>query len=110
MNYNLGLLSELKTFNIKLMEDKQYKELTDFIGGQFTRVWNEFDRTHTEIKEVKTDVQDLKKDFVQLQSAVDAYAHKADVYFQELLALSTKVDRLEKWINQIADKVGIKLG
>lgn len=57
----------------------------------------------------KQDFQDLRQDFVDLQTAVDAYAKKADTYFQEMLMLSHKVHTLEKWIHQIADKVGVRL-
>lgn len=52
---------------------------------------------------------EIKQSFSDLQSSVDAYAKKADTYFQEMLMLARKVDRLEKWIHQIAEKVGIKL-
>ena len=41
--------------------------------------------------------------------AVDAYAKKADAYFQEMVMLSKKVDRQERWIQVIAKKVGVKL-
>ena len=41
----------------------------------------------------------LRKDFSNLQSAVDAYAKKADAYFQEMVVLSHKVNRMEKWIH-----------
>lgn len=96
------------------MEDKQYKELTDFIGDNFGRVYNEFERVHKRIDAVDSKFEykfdELKQNFIQLQSTVDAYAHKADTYFQELAAMGNKMDRLEKWINQIAEKVGIKLG
>lgn len=57
----------------------------------------------------KLDLEDLRKDFSDLQTSIDAYAKKADAYFQEMVALTHKVDRLEKWIQQIAEKVGIKL-
>lgn len=50
-----------------------------------------------------------KEDFNNLFNAVDAYAKKADTYFQEMVVLSHKVDRHEKWIQQIADKLGVKL-
>ncbi len=53
--------------------------------------------------------EEMRKNFSDLQSAVDSYAHKADAYFQEMVALSHKVNRLEKWIHQIAEKSGIKL-
>ena len=50
-----------------------------------------------------------KDDFSRLFSAVDAYAKRADAYFQEMVALAHKVDRLEKWIHQVAEKAGVKL-
>jgi len=57
----------------------------------------------------KKDFEDLRTDFRELQNAVDAYAVKADRYFQEFLMLAQKVDRHEKWLLQIAEKLGIKL-
>jgi uncharacterized coiled-coil DUF342 family protein len=50
-----------------------------------------------------------KEDINKIYSAIDAYAKKADTYFQEMVMLSHKVDRHEKWIKQLADKLGIKL-
>jgi len=57
----------------------------------------------------KKDFEELRKDFSDLQSSVDSYAKKADTYFQEMLVLARRVDRIEKWMKEIADKVGIKL-
>ncbi len=51
----------------------------------------------------------ILKDFDELKTSVDAYAKKADKFFEELVMLSHKVDRHEKWLLQIADKLGIKL-
>ena len=53
--------------------------------------------------------EEIKKSFLDLQTSVDGYAKKADTYFQEMVALSRKVDRHEKWFHQIAEKLGIKL-
>jgi uncharacterized coiled-coil DUF342 family protein len=53
--------------------------------------------------------EEMRKNFSDLQASVDTYAKKADAYFQEMVALSHKVDRHEKWIQQIAQKLGIKL-
>jgi len=44
-----------------------------------------------------------------LQSSVDGYAKKADTYFQEMVMLSHKIDRHEKWLLAVADKLGMKL-
>jgi len=53
--------------------------------------------------------EEMKVSFSDLQTSVDTYAQKADTYFQEMTALIAKIDRLEKWINQVAEKVGIEL-
>ncbi len=61
----------------------------------------------------KTDFEyykdEMKNSFADLQTSVDAYAKKADGYFQEMTMLSGKIDRHEKWLLQIAEKVGLKL-
>ena len=57
----------------------------------------------------KQDLEELKEDFRNLQTSVDAYAKKADTYFQEMVMLARKVDRHEKWFQQIAEKLGLKL-
>jgi len=75
--------------------DKDYSELVQYLDEKFIRVDQRFD--------------EVKKDFVDLQTSVDAYAKKADTYFQEMMMLAHEVDRHEKWIKQIAEKLGIKL-
>ncbi|MFH1462370.1 MAG: hypothetical protein ABIG08_01565 [bacterium] len=75
--------------------DKDFSELVEYLDGKFVRIDRRFD--------------EMKKDFIELQTSVDTYAKKADAFFQEMVALAHKVDRLEKWIQQIAEKVGIKL-
>lgn len=57
----------------------------------------------------KQDITIIRKDFSDLQISIDAYAKKSDTYFQEMLMLSQKVKVLEKWLHQIADKVGVQL-
>lgn len=57
----------------------------------------------------KLDLEGLREDFSNLQTSIDAYAKKADTYFQEMLVLAHKVDRLEKWIHQLAERLDIKL-
>lgn len=49
------------------------------------------------------------KDFSEMQTSVDAYAHKADGYFQEMVMYSNQLKRHEKWFEQIAQKLGMKL-
>jgi len=59
----------------------------------------------------KEDLRDLatKIEINELLNSIDAYAHKADTYFQEMVMLSHKVDRHERWILQPAEKLGVTL-
>jgi len=77
--------------------EKDFSELIEYLDQRFSKIEG--------ILETKADKSDLDN----LATAVDAYAKKADGYFQEMLMLSKKVDRHEKWLLQIADKMGIKL-
>ena len=52
---------------------------------------------------------EYREDFSGLQTSVDAYAHKADKYFQEMAMLTLKVNRHEKWLEKMAEKLGMKL-
>lgn len=66
-----------------------------------------------EVFPTKEDFESFKdeilRDFSDLQSSVDNYAKKADTYFQEMVVLSHKINRHEKWLHQLAEKLGVKL-
>ena len=64
--------------------------------------------TRDELKEI-LETLSTREDFSLLQTSVDIYAGKADKYFQEMLLLANKVDRHEKWLHQIAGKLGVTL-
>ena len=81
--------------------DKDFSELIQYLDKRFGNVDEKLDGLQ-ENKADKSDVRDL-------MDAVDAYAKKADTYFQEMVMLSHKVDRHEKWFHQVAEKLGIKL-
>lgn len=50
-----------------------------------------------------------KDDINRLFTAVDGYAKKADAYFQEMVMMNQSMHRHEKWIMQLAEKLGVKL-
>ena len=66
-------------------------------------------KAEKEVFTTKEDFEEIKQMFSNLQTSVDVYAKKADGYFQEMLMLAHRMDRHEKWIKQIADKLGIQL-
>ena len=99
-------------------DDKEFSELIEYLGGKFTAIDERFssiDERFSSIEEKlitideKLDLKADKSDVSDLLSAVDAYAQKADTYFQEMVMLSHKVDRHEKWFHLLADKLGVKL-
>ena len=104
---------------IEYLDDKFTKvdERFEKIDANFVKVDDKFKRlfevfaTKEDIKELRERIDNLpsKEDFSKLVSAVDSCAQRADTYFQEMLVLARKVDRLEKWIHQIAEKVGLQL-
>ena len=63
-----------------------------------------------EVFATKEDITGLGQRLDVLTNAVDAYAKKADAYYQEMTALLHKVQRMEEWIRRVADKVGINYG
>lgn len=63
-----------------------------------------------EVFATKEDITGLGQRLDVLTNAVDAYAKKADTYYQEMTVLLHKVQRMEEWIRRAAEKVGINYG
>jgi len=88
--------------------DKDFSELIKYLDEKFSKTNQKLIELDEGIKDVKERMA-TKEDFNDFQASVDAYAKKADTYFQEMVILAHKVDRHEKWFHQVADKLGIKL-
>jgi len=98
--------------------DKDYTELIEYLGDKFEKVDNRFDKIDNRFDKVeerfnKTEIvlesKADKKDVQSLVNSIDKLTKSIEIYREEQIALSFKVDKMEKWIQQIADKVGIKL-
>ncbi len=77
------------------MAQDEFTKLFTYMQKEFSAISKRFDET------------DLKID--HYASAIDGYAKQTEKYMQEMLALGHKVDRLERWIHQIAQETGVKL-
>jgi len=44
----------------------------------------------------------------QLTSSVDAYAKKADTYYQEMAVMRHRLERMEDWIKTASQKIGVE--
>ncbi len=81
--------------------NQDFSELIEYLDEKFINI----DEKLEDLRLNKAD----KSDVDNLLKAIDVYAKKADAYFQEMVMLAHKVDRHEKWIQQIAEKLGMKL-
>lgn len=60
-------------------------------------------------KEVTTSFEHVNARFDEVNKSFDQQAKLITDYHQEMLMLAHKVDRLERWIQQVAEKTGVKL-
>lgn len=77
------------------MSADEFTKLFKYMQGEFQVMRERFDG--------------VDRHFDTLTSAVDAYAKQSGTNMQEMLALSHKVNRLERWIMKIAEETGVKL-
>lgn len=94
---------------------EDFSELVEYLDGKFNTIDTKFNGMAVDIAQIKSDKADkkdidsIKEIFNELQTSVDKYAGKADKYFEEMVSWSAQVKRHEKWLQMIAEKVGIKL-
>jgi len=81
-----------------MIEDKDIQKMVEVFATR-----EEIDQRFGDFRE------EMKGEFSKLYSAIDAYAKKVDDYAQEMIMLAHKVDRHEKWLHQLAEKLGVKL-
>jgi len=55
------------------------------------------------------EMSELKEGFSSLQGSVDGFAKRADAYFQEMVVLAHRVERHERWLQEIAKHLGMRL-
>jgi len=75
--------------------DQDFSKLIKYLDEKFNDIDKRFDEN--------------RENFNILQVAVDGYAKKADTYFQEMVMLAHKLDRHERWLKQISEKLNLKL-
>ena len=107
--------------DLALMMGKGFNEVHEKMGKGFLEVHEKMGKGFLEVDEkikhivsvmvTKEEISELptKDDFNNLLTSVDNYAKKADTYFQEMVVLAHKVDRMERWILQLAEKAGVQL-
>jgi len=61
-------------------------------------------------KEVDGRFNEHDKRFDEVINLIDGYGGKIDSYAQEMAAMDHKINRLEKYIQVLADRAGVDLG
>ena len=88
--------------------DKDFSELIQYLDDKFVNIDEKFDKIDGKFVNIDEKLDNLqenkaeKSDMNELLTAIDAYAKKADTYFQEMVMLTHKIDRHEKWLQQVA--------
>jgi len=106
------------------MNDQEKKEFIQiFNEGLEKLILPEITEIKTDVKTLRVDVSELnsgvteikgalkthKQEFRSFVTSFDRHIKIVESLQQEYLALQSKVSRHEKWISEIAEKVGIKL-
>lgn len=79
------------------MSQDEFMKLFKYVEEMRLEMNERFDNTAT------------KKQVDDLTNTVDGLAKMITEYHQEMLMLARKVDRMEQWIHEIAEKTGVKL-
>jgi len=78
------------------------------VDERFEKLYKRFYGVKEDLRGIKNEMA-TKNDSYHLMMAIDSYAKRSDTYFQEMVMLSHKVDRHERWFQIFADKLGLKL-
>lgn len=80
-----------------MLDDKDIDKLTSVLASK------------TDVVEIKQDLSDLKELVQGLVVASDSLAKSISDLTLEYAAISTQLSRHDRWIKQIAEKVGLHL-
>lgn len=75
--------------------DKDYSELIQYLDERFSKIETRLDKIDERIN--------------QLVNSIDKLTKSMEIYHDEYVALTAKVDKHEKWFQQVAEKLGLKL-
>lgn len=94
-----------------MLDDKDIQKLKEVLATKedIEKISIEVISNKEEIVELKQDVAGLREMLQSLIVSVDKLVKSLGDLREEYLAISFKVDKHEKWFQQIADKLGLKL-
>lgn len=95
------------------MSEDQLTILTKHLDKKFDSVDTSFEKLfqymQVEFKAISTQLNETNDRINGIQGTLDGFAKQLLDMNQEHLMLARKVDRLETWVQQVAQKAGVKL-
>lgn len=73
---------------------------------QFTKLFKEIQKVNTSLE---LHSEHSRKEHAGIRGGVSDLAGQIRDYHQEMIMLARKVDRMERWIHEIAKQTGVKL-
>ncbi|MDZ7744283.1 MAG: hypothetical protein U5K77_00775 [Candidatus Saccharibacteria bacterium] len=73
---------------------------------QFTKLFKEVQKVNTRLE---AHAEESRQQHLEINGAIGDLAGQIKDYHQETILLARKVDRLERWIHEIAKQTGVKL-
>ncbi len=92
--------------DVKAIVSKSTGEILDVMQTFIQQVDNRFNKVDNRIDNLE---ERFDKRFDGLTNIIDGYAGKLETYAQEMAAMSHKINRLERYIQVLADKAGVDL-
>ncbi len=79
------------------------------MGGRFDKVDDRLDKVEGRLDTVEKDIKSLREDFRKILDSLDKVAKQYADYLEERKMRDAEIARLKKWVEQIAQKVGVEL-
>lgn len=87
---------------------KQTEDIVSVLHGFMDQVAGRFASVDERLETIERDMA-AKDDVRQIERVIDGYASKLDMYASEMAAMQHKINRLERYIQALADKTGVDL-
>jgi archaellum component FlaC len=100
-------MSEIAQLEKKM--DKQFDNLTALMSNFANDVNERFDKIEARLDQHDKRFDALDEKFNKLLDTIDGLVKRIDDYETELAARDHKIERLERWIEQLASNAGVKL-
>jgi predicted nuclease with TOPRIM domain len=92
--------------DLEAFGEKLHKSIVDDISGVIQTF---SDRVDERFNRLEARADKLEEDFGRLQNTLDAFLKRLDDIEKDNAARDIQLARFERWIQQIADKTGVKL-